>query len=150
MRHELHTNIDIDAPPEVVWQILTDLERYPEWNSFITSSVGEPQIGTKLINRMEPPGGRAVTFKPTVTVVESEKTFEWLGRLGMRGVFDGRHRFDLEKTSRGTRLTQSESFEGVLVRVFRKSLDTQTKAGFEAMNVALKERAEAASVPNGS
>jgi len=144
MHHELHTEIDIDAAPEVVSQVLTDLDRWADWNPFITSSVGTAEVGETLVNRMEPPGGKAITFKPQVTVVEDGETFEWLGRLGFSGVFDGRHRFDLEATPTGTKLTQSESFDGILVRVMRKSLDTGTKAGFEAMNVALKARVEAA------
>jgi hypothetical protein len=37
----------------------------------------------------------------------------------------------------------AEQFSGVLVRLLRKSLDTQTHAGFEALNTALKTRAEA-------
>ena len=35
---------------------------------------------------------------------------------------------------------QRESFRGVLVRPLRKSLDTGTRAGFEAMNAALRQR----------
>lgn len=146
MRHELHTEIEIDATPEVVWQVLTDLDRYADWNPFITSSVGEARVGTKLINRLEPPDGNAVTFKPRVTVVESGRVLEWLGSLGFRGIFDGRHRFEIAASPNGTKLTQSETFSGVLVRFFRKSLDTQTKSGFEAMNRALKTRAESVAV----
>jgi hypothetical protein len=142
MHHELHTEIDIDAPPEVVWQVLTDLDRYPEWNPFITSSVGKAAVGETLVNRMDPPGGRAMTFKPQVTVVEDGKTFEWLGKLVFSGVFDGRHRFDVEASPTGTKFTQSESLDGILVRFLRKSLDTTTKSGFEALNLALKARAE--------
>jgi hypothetical protein len=142
MHHELHTEIDVDATPEVVWQMLTDLDRYPDWNPFITSAIGTPEIGETLVNRMEPPDGKAMSFKPRVTVVEDGKTFEWLGQLGFSGVFDGRHRFDIEASPTGTKVTQSESFDGILVRFMRKSLDTQTKSGFEALNVALKARAE--------
>ena len=142
MHHELHTEIDIDATPEVVWQVLTDLDRYAEWNPFITSSAGIARVGERLVNRMEPPGGRPITFKPKVTVVEEGQIFEWLGRLGVPGLFDGRHRFELEASGAGTRLTQSESFDGLLVRFMRSSLDNNTKAGFDAMNVAVKARAE--------
>ena len=39
---------------------------------------------------------------------------------------------------------QREEFRGVLVPFFWKSLDTHTRQGFEAMNAALKQRAEAA------
>jgi len=142
MHHELHTEIDIDATPEVVWQVLTDLDQWVDWNPFITSSVGKPEVGERLVNRMEPPGGKALTFKPQVTVVEDGKTFEWLGKLGFSGVFDGRHRLEVEASPTGTKFTQSESFDGILVRFLRKSLDTTTKSGFEALNVALKARAE--------
>ena len=61
MHHQLHSELDIDAPPEVVWEVLTDLAAYGEWNPFITSSVGTAEVGEKLVNRMEPPGGMAAT-----------------------------------------------------------------------------------------
>jgi hypothetical protein len=144
MNHELHTTIDIDATPEVVWEILTDLDQWTDWNPFITSSAGRPEVGEKLVNRKMPPGGTAITFTPRVTVIEDGKTFEWLGRLVLPGVFDGRHRFELVATpTGGTRLVHSEDLNGVLVRFLRKSLDTQTLQGFELMNAALKTRAEA-------
>lgn len=143
MNHELHTEIDIKAPPETVWNVLTDLDRYAEWNPFIIEASGEIAVGNKLQNRLQPPGGKAMTFKPVVTIVEPTQTFEWLGRLGVPGVFDGRHRFDLEVTPEGaTRVGHSEYFNGVLVGFMRKTLDTQTQDGFIAMNSALKTRAE--------
>ena len=144
MHHELHTQIDIDAAPETVWSVLTDLGHYSEWNPFIVEASGDVAVGNQLTNRMQPPGGKAMTIKPAVTAVEPARTFEWLGHLGVRGVFDGRHRFELQATpSGGTRVMHTEQFDGVLVRFMRKTLDTQTHDGFEAMNTALKTRAEA-------
>ena len=143
MRHQLHTEITIDAPPERVWDILTDLDGYQAWNPFVISSEGQVAVGERLVNRLQPPGGKAQTFKPTVTVVEPAATFEWLGRLGVPGVFDGRHRFDLEPTpDGGTRFVHSEFFSGLLVPLMRSMLDGKTRQGFELMNDALKTRAE--------
>lgn len=144
MAHELRTEIAIDAAPETVWAILTDLGAYGDWNPFITSARGMLAVGQRLVNRLEPPGGRALTFKPTVTRVEDERHFEWLGRLGLPGLFDGRHRFELVPVGVGTRLIHAERFTGVLVPLLKRRLDAPTRAGFEAMNVALKARAEAA------
>ncbi len=42
---ELRTQIEIQASPEKVWQILTDLDKYPEWNPFIHHAVGKAQVG---------------------------------------------------------------------------------------------------------
>ena len=144
MRHELHTQVDIDATPEAVWNVLTDLDHYSDWNPFIVEASGDVAVGNKLTNRMQAPGGKAMTIKPAVTAVEPAQTFEWLGHLGVRGVFDGRHRFELQATpAGGTRVMHTEEFQGVLVRFMRKTLDNQTKSGFEVMNAALKTRAEA-------
>jgi hypothetical protein len=60
-----------------------------------------------------------------------------------------RHRFELVPHGDGTRLLQTESFTGMLVPIDKKSLDTGTVAGFRAMNVALKARAEAVA-PGGA
>lgn len=144
MHYELHTEIAIEAPDEVVWDVLVDLDRYPEWNPFVVESIGRVEVGERLVNRLQPPGGKAMTFKPTVSEVVPNRSFEWLGRLGVPGLFDGRHRFELRPTaSGGTTLVHTEQFDGVLVRLMRSSLDTRTAAGFEAMNEALKTRAEA-------
>ena len=143
MQHALRTTIDIDAPPSVVWDVLVDLEAYADWNPFIVSASGSVATGERLVNRIEPPGGRGMTFKPTVTEVQDQRTFEWLGRLGMPGIFDGRHRFELTERDGRTTLEHSEEFSGILVRFMRTSLDSHSLDGFEAMNAALKERAEA-------
>ncbi len=142
MKRTLSTKIDISAPPEVVWGVLTDLKSYEDWNPFIVSSRGDVKVGARLVNRMSPPGGKAMTFKSKVTAVDEGRVFEWLGRAVIPGLFDGRHRFELKKTNNGTQLTQSEEFSGLLVGPLKKSLDTKTRKGFELMNEALKERAE--------
>lgn len=142
MPHRLETSIDIDATPAEVWHVLTDLDAYAEWNPFIVSAQGAVAVGETLKNRLNPPGGRPMTFRPTVTVVEPNRTFEWLGQLGVPRLFDGRHRFDLEPTPSGTLLRHTEHFNGVLVRLMKKSLDGSTLTGFNAMNRALKNRVE--------
>ncbi len=38
---EIYTEIEIQASPERVWQALTDLERFSQWNPFIRSAKGE-------------------------------------------------------------------------------------------------------------
>ena len=140
MRHVLCTAIDIEADPEVVWRHLADLAAYADWNPFITSAAGEVAPGRRLELRMEPPGGRAVTFRPHVVSVSPASSLEWLGHLGVPGLFDGRHRFDLIPTDEGTHVVQRETFTGLLVRPLRRSLDRGTLAGFEAMNEALRRR----------
>jgi hypothetical protein len=140
---------EIDAPVQDVWAELSSVSTYPEWNPFITTFEGELVVGNRVGVRIAPPGGRAMTFRPTITVVEERRRLEWLGRLLVPGVFDGRHSFQLEDLGQGrTRLTQTETFSGALVSLTGKTLE-RTREGFEAMNQAVRLRAEAATTnPN--
>ena len=139
---ELRREIDIDASPSAVWATLTDTASYPDWNPFIRRLSGDLQEGAKLDVRIEPPGGRAMSFKPTVLGVEDERELRWLGHFLMRGLFDGEHIFRLEALGESrTRFTQAERFSGILVRAFGSVLD-KTELGFEQMNAALKARIE--------
>jgi hypothetical protein len=133
---------DIAAPAQTVWAELSAVATFVEWNPFITSVQGDLVEGSRLKVRIAPPGGRSMTFRPTVTVVEEGKRLEWLGRLVLSGAFDGRHSFLVEDLGDGvTRLTQAEEFSGVLVPFTRTILE-RTRAGFEAMNEVLRLRAE--------
>jgi len=138
--------VDIAATPERVWGVLADLPAYQEWNPFIRSASGRLAEGARLTLRMAPPEGRAITFRPTVLAARPGQLLRWIGRLIVPGVFDGTHQFALEDQGGRTRLTQSETFRGVLVPFTGKTI-TRTEAGSRALNQALKERAEQQSQP---
>ena len=141
----LHTQIDIDAPAERVWDTLTNIADYSIWNQFIPHLVGTLAPGERLEVRIEPPGGAAMTFRPTVLAVEPGRELRWLGRHLMPGLFDGEHQFEIHPLGPGrVRFVQQERFTGLLVPLFARNLDDHTLRGFNAMNAALKERAEAA------
>jgi hypothetical protein len=141
---ELHSEIEIGAPAERVWRLLTDFASYPEWNPFIRSISGQPTTGERLEVRIEPPGGRGMTFKPKVLNAEDNRELRWLGHLLVPGLFDGEHSFAIQMLDEHrVRFVQREAFRGLLVPLFARSLDNNTQRGFEQMNRALKERAEA-------
>ena len=96
------------------------------------------------IVRIQASGAKAMTFRPAVLVADAGRELRWLGRVLLPGLFDGEHRFAIQPLADGKVLFQhSESFTGVLVPLFRNSLERDTKRGFEEMNRALKARAEA-------
>jgi hypothetical protein len=140
---ELETKIEIDAPAELVWQILMDFDSYPQWNPFIRKITGEPKTGSKLQVVVQSPGSRAMTFKPVVVKADSTRELRWLGRLLVPGLFDGEHRFVIEPAGENKVIfTHAERFTGLLVPLLWKSLDTNTREGFQQMNQALKKLAE--------
>jgi len=143
MPKEINTEITINAKPEKVWAILTDFENYPNWNPFIKSLSGKVAVGKKINARLQPPGAKGMSFTPTVLAFDKNKEFRWLGHLLFKGLFDGEHKFELiDNGNDTTTLKQSEKFNGVLIPLFKKMLDTNTVDGFNLMNQKLKELAE--------
>lgn len=139
---EIRTEIEIEAPAERVWAVLSDLRSWEEWNPFIKAA-GRAEKGAKLLVEVTPPGLSTMKFSPTVVAAEPPHRLEWLGRVVIPGIFDGHHCFHLEQLDGGrTRLLHFEHFRGMLAGpVMRKQL-TATEQGFRAMNAALKDRVE--------
>jgi len=144
---ELRSEIEIAAPARQVWAILTDFAGYPQWNPFIRQARGNLREGERLKALMQPSGARGMTFSPTILHVEADRELRWIGHLFVPGLFDGEHIFTIEPRGRGRVLfTQREIFTGLLVPLFARMLDTDTRRGFEEMNKALKARAEESAV----
>ena len=144
MKH-IEAQIDLPAHASVVWQHLVDTASMETWNPFIPFMSGMLEVGERITVRIAPVAGRPMTFRPQVTVVEPGRRLEWLGRMGVPGLFDGRHSFTLTPFGEGrTRLVQAEDFSGALV-AFSGKLLGKTEAGFHAMHTALLSRLETAS-----
>lgn len=140
---QLHTSIHIDAPAPVIWEVLTDFDRYPYWNPFVTEIRGPQLVGEQLTVTIKPEGKRAMTMRPHVRVFDPVREFRWRGQLGIGGLFDGEHRFEIEPVATGgCDFVHAERFSGVLVPLLWPLLRRSTTAGFLAMNAALKARAE--------
>ena len=143
MALEIKTEITINASPQEVWDILIDFNKYSDWNPFIKSINGNPQIDEKLTVTIEPPKETEMIFKPKILTILINKELCWLGHFLVPGLLDGKHKFEIINNANGTTtFIQSEIFKGILVPLFKNKLDNNTKNGFIAMNKKLKELAE--------
>jgi hypothetical protein len=134
----IETQIHIHATPEKVWGVLTDFDKYSDWNPFVKSLTGEVAVGNQITVAL-----LGMAFKPIILKFEKNKELRWLGKLLFKGLFDGEHYFILQENKADTTtFIHGENFDGVLVGLFKKKLLTETIAGFEAMNEALKVRVE--------
>lgn len=139
---ELRTEIDIQASPEKVWSILTGLDHYPEWNPFIRQALGTAKVGEKVDIAVHS-GTKELTLHCTVIKLEPNQELCWTYHVGLPFLFRGEHHFIIERTETGSvHFIDQELFHGLLVPTQAKDIDTQSKKGFEAMDRALKQRAE--------
>ncbi len=137
MSLQLSTEIRIKVSSQEIWQELIDFNSYPSLNPFITKIEGIPKQHNQLKASI---GG--MKFKPIVLESTPNKKLVWLGKLLLKGFFDGKHSFEIIEEGNKCVFIQSETFTGILDPLFKKKLKTDTKQGFEAMNEALKLRVE--------
>ena len=143
MGKQFRAEVEVEASPERVWEVLTDFAAYRQWNPFIVEGAGQAVPGGRLELRMRLPGRRPTTFRPVVLEAEPARRLRWLGRLLVPGLFDGEHSFTLEPTGPGrVRVVQREEFRGPAARPILAMIGKPTLAGFQQMNQALKARVE--------
>jgi hypothetical protein len=136
----------IDAPIEKAWSVLSDTAAYPTWNPFVKRLDGQLAPAQRIEVTLALEGRKLQKMKPRIVGYEPGRSFEWLGQVGLRGVFDGRHRFELRPVTDGRcELIHSEVLSGVLVPFFKTMLTGPTPDAFVALNEAFKKRVENAS-----
>jgi uncharacterized membrane protein len=105
------TAIDIQAPPERVWAVWTDVERWPEWTPTVMSLErldGGPFVpGTRA--RIRQPRLRPLVW--VVTRMDEGRGFTWT--TGSPGVVVTAHHA-IEATEIGSRATMSIEYGGPL------------------------------------
>ncbi len=137
---EIYTEIEINAPAAVVWDILTDFDHYPQWNPFIKEISGNLIVGAQLEIFIKPPNSNGMRIKPKILNYTPEEELRWLGRLWISRLFDGEHSLIIEKINENTVLfIQKEEFNGLLVPLVSNLLN-DTESGFQMMNRALNHK----------
>jgi carbon monoxide dehydrogenase subunit G len=108
----IQKTIEIDAPPERVWRVMANVERWHEWTASIRS-----------IRRLEggpfTVGSSACVSQPklrdtiwTVTHLEPGRSFTWTSSVS--GLFRATGIHSVEPTGKGSRVTLSVEFKGLL------------------------------------
>jgi hypothetical protein len=142
---EVQTFIDINAPAGLVWAILADFRTYARWNPFIHRMAGRSASGAKIDFRLKTPAGDDVRVKSKVVSSHEPRELRWLERWSLPGLFSSEHRFRIESLpSGGVRFHHAEQVRGLMVPLLRQRHRLRGRRGFDAMNVALKQRAERA------
>jgi hypothetical protein len=152
--------VEIDAPLDLVWQVMLDTEAYAEWNPFVVGveTPLPPAVGNPIRLHVRWANGRSTTSPERIIALDAPSTdadgtvrallsyvYEGLpSRLGLvRGV---RHQ-RLEQTPGGpTVYATVEEFRGPLVRLAGPG---RVADGFRRHAEGLRLRAESLASPAG-
>jgi uncharacterized membrane protein len=107
-------SVDISAPPERVWAVMIDGERWPEWTRSVTSvrrlDTGPLRVGSRA--RIRQPRVPPAVWR--VTQLDDGRSFTWVSGSALARA-TARH--SVERTAAGSRATLSVSYSGLLGRV---------------------------------
>jgi hypothetical protein len=137
--------VEIDAPASLVWEVLLDLPRYGEWNSFnprieSTLRLGDPVDMDAVVPGMGPPI-RVVEY---LLALEPERRLAWEMRPMPGNQDAGRREQHLEPLGpERCAYHHTDLFLGPNADAIAREHGAWVKAGFDRMALDLKARAEA-------
>lgn len=144
---EVRSEIEIDAPPSLVWQVLTDFGAFPEWNPFVKHIEGELVAGKLLTIVLKPGPFAERTVRTRVLCVDPGQSLIWRVPPHIPALCDIMHGFEVQALPDGrTRFVQRAVFRGLLGGLLARKATTE-RCGLEEMNRALKVAAEWAARP---
>ena len=142
MSFKIEHRIGVRAPPETVWDILSDLQGWSAWNPLYTSVDGALKIGEKLSVNLAIPGHPPEVITPIVLDWVPHLQLAWrLKAVG--GLVKTLRYMEIEPLADGAAsvFSHGESFEGLAADFMPKALRKQIKQGFIAMSEALQAEA---------
>jgi hypothetical protein len=143
MSLEIDQSIEIPVRPEVVWNVITDLARYPDWNPFVvacdsTLVVGEPiAMRVRLI--------ASFTQSQTETVFEHEpghRLSYGLSAVPLGALRSLRSHLVVPAGTDHARYESHFELSGWLAPLVRALVGAPLERGFKAMTEAIAARAE--------
>jgi carbon monoxide dehydrogenase subunit G len=132
--------IRVNATPDIVWEIMTNIERWPEWNPDVESArVNDELVPGATFQWKAGPG----TITSTLQQVERPAVLAWTGKtMGINAV----HVWMIELQESGTLVRTEESWDGLLARLFsgtmQKTLDQSIHQGLRYLKTEAERRTE--------
>jgi hypothetical protein len=130
----------IQASPEAVWKIHTDINKWGQWQPAITMTNLAGPLAAGSVFQWKTGG---LTLTSTLQVVEPNQRIGWTGKgLGTQAS----HLWSLKPHQDGTLLTTEESMQGWLVVVLKLLMPKFLDGSLDTWLQSLKRRAEGQSV----
>ena len=132
-------SIDIQAPPDRVWAIMSDIRRWHEWTPSVTSirrlDEGPLRVGSRAMIRQ--PKVPPALWR--VTEIEEGRRFSWVTGTPIARA-TGRH--SVEPTPGGSRATLALEYSGLLGALVARLLDDINRRYLTMEANGLKARSE--------
>lgn len=133
----VHHEITINASPEKVWNVLTDMNDYPKWNPTMELIKGTVQEGNKVKYRFTQDENTTSEIGASVVQVVPNRLLNQKG--GIPFVLTFEHKYVLESVGNSTKVIIHEDYQGIGVNFWNPN---PLEKAYQRLNFALKERVE--------
>ena len=143
MKRAVEHRIGVQAPAEIVWDLVSDFSTWKDWNPLYRQAEGQLKIGTALTLEQHLPGEPAKVISPIVQDWVPYEQLHWRSsRLG--GFVTAIRYLEIENMGpNNSTFSNGELFMGLLLRFVSRDERRKLKAAFTEMGEAVRDRAEA-------
>jgi hypothetical protein len=134
--------VGVQAPAEVIWEVISDLASWHQWNALYPKAAGEIRIGGTLELTLALPGQPPQELRPTVMEWVPNEQLHWKLTI-MGGLVRTIRYLEIEALAEASCIvTNGEIFGGFLGPSVGKRMGRSVYRAFSDMDDALKARAE--------
>jgi hypothetical protein len=138
----IEDRIGIQAPQELIWEVIYDLSTWHEWNPTYPRAEGEIRIGNTLVLDLVLPGQQTQELKARVLDWVPNEQLHWELKL-LGGLIKTLRYIEISPLAEtGCVVDNGEIFGGLMGPSLGKRMRGPVRRGVRAMNEALKVRAE--------
>ncbi len=140
MAFRIEHRLGIPASPQAIWDVLADIEAWPQWQSVYPEVKGALRIGARLDVVEDLPGAGARAFQPAVLDWVPDSQIHWkVANSG--GLVKGVRYFEIEKLADGACIfSKGQLFEGFMTRYIPAARKRAYRDAFVAFSEALRAR----------
>lgn len=132
----VNVEVLINAPPEVVWEVLTNFQDWPSWNPEVKKVRGDMTVAKGSVFKWV---GGGAKIRSTIEEVDRPNHIIWSGRvMSIKAV----HVWRLTPRGSRTLVRTEESWNGLLAKMFKKMLQRQLEESTSSGLKSLKSEAE--------
>lgn len=140
---KFESRIGLQVPAEVIWELVSDIDRWPRWQSVYTKASGKLRIGEKLSLTLAAPGEAPRDLTPTVLDWVPEEQILWVEKR-WRGWVKIIRFIEIEAVAPGACIfANGEQYQGLLGDMYADRHRRTAKKTFAAFSEAVREKAEA-------
>lgn len=136
-RKSVHHEITINSSPEKVWEVLTHVEEYPEWNPVMELLEGSFKEGSTVNYKFTQDEENQSEIQAKVIRIVPKETINQKGGLPLMLTFD--HSYTLAPDGNATKVIIHEDYRGIGVNFWNPKA---VEEAYGRLNKALKERVE--------